>query len=47
MRGERSQHGKKTGEIFEVYQDSPLPYDWAIAVSENGWMDDEIGYEWI
>ena len=29
------------------YKDSPLPPDWIIAVSENGWTDDEIGYEWI
>ena len=24
-----------------------MPHDWAIAVSENGWTDDQIGYEWI
>ena len=29
------------------YSSGNLPYDWAIAVSENGWTDDEIGYEWI
>jgi hypothetical protein len=29
------------------YTDSDLPHDWAIAVSENGWTDDGIGFEWI
>ncbi len=29
------------------YSDNSLPNDWVITVSENGWTDDEIGYEWI
>jgi hypothetical protein len=29
------------------YKDSVLPYDWAVSVSENGWTDDKIGFEWI
>jgi hypothetical protein len=29
------------------YKESSLPSDWRIAVSEKGWTDDELGYEWI
>ncbi|KAI8690555.1 HTH CENPB-type domain-containing protein [Fusarium sp. Ph1] len=29
------------------YQESNLPGDWAIATSENGWTDNEIGLEWL
>lgn len=29
------------------YRDSPLPPDWTIAVSENGWTTNELGLEWI
>src|ERR1051326_7779194 len=29
------------------YKDSKLPPEWRIAVSEKGWTDDELGYEWI
>ena len=29
------------------YTESNLPRDWVLAVSENGWTDDEIGYTWI
>ncbi|KAJ3527259.1 hypothetical protein NM208_g10786 [Fusarium decemcellulare] len=29
------------------YQDSNLPGDWAIATSQNGWTDNEIGFEWL
>jgi hypothetical protein len=29
------------------YQDSPLPEDWIIAVSEKGWTTNERGLEWI
>ena len=29
------------------YQDSPLPQDWVIATSDNGWTTNEIGLEWI
>jgi hypothetical protein len=29
------------------YKDSPLPQDWVIATSENGWTTNERGLEWI
>ncbi|KAF6527566.1 hypothetical protein HZS61_007868 [Fusarium oxysporum f. sp. conglutinans] len=29
------------------YQESNLPGDWAIATSQNGWTDNEIGLEWL
>jgi hypothetical protein len=29
------------------YADSPLPPDWVIALSQNGWTTNEIGLEWI
>lgn len=29
------------------YENSPLPKDWVIATSENGWTTNEIGLEWI
>lgn len=29
------------------YQNSPLPPDWVIAVSENGWTTNELGLQWV
>jgi hypothetical protein len=29
------------------YRDSPLPSNWAIAVSSNGWTTNELGLAWI
>lgn len=29
------------------YEETPLPKDWAIATTENGWTTNEIGLEWI
>jgi len=29
------------------YEDSGLPRNWVITLSENGWTTNEIGYEWI
>jgi hypothetical protein len=29
------------------YRDSPLPADWVISLSSNGWTTNEIGLEWI
>ena len=29
------------------YEESGLPGDWVITLSENGWTTNEIGYEWI
>jgi hypothetical protein len=29
------------------YEDSGLPPDWVITLSENGWTTNEIGFEWI
>jgi DDE superfamily endonuclease/helix-turn-helix, Psq domain len=29
------------------YEDSPLPGDWVIATTENGWTTNERGLEWI
>lgn len=29
------------------YEDSGLPQDWVITLSENGWTTNEIGFEWI
>lgn len=29
------------------YEDSPLPQDWVISTSDNGWTTNERGLEWI
>ena len=29
------------------YQNSPLPPDWIIAVSENGWTSNKLGLQWL
>src|SRR5450432_3791754 len=29
------------------YEDSDLPQDWVITLSENGWTTNEIGFKWI
>ena len=29
------------------YKESPLPPNWVIATSDNGWTTNEIGLEWI
>jgi hypothetical protein len=29
------------------YHDSPLPQDWVIATTDNGWITNEIGLEWV
>ncbi len=29
------------------YENSPLPYDWVIAVTANGWTTNERGLDWI
>lgn len=29
------------------YRDSPLPSDWVVALSDNGWTTNELGLEWI
>lgn len=29
------------------YKDDKLPQDWVIAISENGWTTNELGFEWI
>jgi hypothetical protein len=29
------------------YEGSPLPQDWVIATTENGWTTNEIGLEWV
>lgn len=29
------------------YENSPLPYDWVIAVTQNGWTTNERGLDWI
>ena len=26
---------------------TPLPSDWSISVSHNGWTNEELGYEWL
>jgi hypothetical protein len=28
-------------------EDSPSPQDWVIIITENGWMINEIGLEWV
>jgi hypothetical protein len=29
------------------YEDSAIPRDWAIAVSDNGWTTNKLGVEWL
>lgn len=33
--------------ISTWYLDNTLPSDWVIAVSENGWTDNELGLKWL
>jgi hypothetical protein len=33
--------------LLSWYEDSPLPPDWVIATSDNGWTTNEIGLGWI
>ena len=33
--------------VANWYQDSDLPKDWVISLSDNGWTNNEIGLEWI
>jgi hypothetical protein len=29
------------------YEEAEIPRDWAIAVSDNGWTNNELGFEWL
>jgi hypothetical protein len=29
------------------YQEKDIPQDWAIAVSDNGWTTNKVGFEWL
>jgi hypothetical protein len=29
------------------YKDDNLPQDWVIAISENGWTTNELGFDWL
>ena len=29
------------------YEGDDIPFDWAIALSDNGWTTDELGFEWL
>ena len=33
--------------LAKWYKESSLPSNWRIAVSDKGWTDDKLGYEWI
>ena len=33
--------------LLSWYQNSQLPMDWVIGTSENGWITNELGLEWI
>jgi hypothetical protein len=35
------------GKVHQSSWYQGLPYDWVIAVSNNGWTTDQLGYEWI
>ena len=32
---------------FSTWYDEDLPQDWILAVSENGWTTNELGFQWI
>lgn len=38
---------KGANHLSAWYEDSSLPQDWVITLSENGWTTNEIGHEWI
>jgi hypothetical protein len=38
---------KAQNHLSAWYEDSGLPDDWVITLSENGWTSNAIGYEWI
>jgi len=38
---------KAQNHLSAWYEDSGLPDDWVITLSENGWTSNSIGYEWI
>jgi hypothetical protein len=38
---------KGANHLSTWYEDSGLPQDWVITLSENGWTTNKIGYEWI
>ncbi len=38
---------KAQNHLSAWYEDSGLPQDWVITLSENGWNTNDIGYEWI
>ena len=38
---------KAQNHLSAWYEESSLPQDWVITLSENGWTTNEIGYEWI
>jgi hypothetical protein len=38
---------KAQAHLSAWYEDSGLPADWVIALSDNGWTTNEIGLEWI
>ena len=38
---------KAQNHLSAWYEDSGLPDDWVITLSENGWTLNSIGYEWI
>ena len=38
---------KAQNHLTAWYEDSGLPHDWVITLSENGWTSNSIGYEWI
>jgi hypothetical protein len=29
------------------YEEAEIPRDWAIAVSDNGWINNELGVDWL
>ena len=38
---------KAQNHLSAGYEDSGLPDNWVITLSENGWTSNSIGYKWI
>ena len=33
--------------ISTWYQNAEIPRDWVIALSDNGWTNDDLGLQWV
>ena len=38
-----------TGKTYRTnwFENTDLPLDWTLAVSDNGWTNDQLGFQWL